>query len=208
MNASSQKSAIRVAVCVAHGCEEMEVINIVDVLRRANFYVVMASSDSEGALALKGSRNITFMADVRLADIADEEFDCVVLPGGLAGAECFRDSPLTVAFTEQHKHDGKLVAAICAAPVVVLQHHNLFPEALMTSHPSLWSHIPTKQLRHRRVTFDQNWNLLTSQGPGTSQEFALDMITLLAGKEAAAHVAEAMVVWPNMNYGQDSNYRK
>ncbi|PSW02086.1 protein deglycase YajL [Photobacterium lipolyticum] len=190
----------KVAVCIAPGTEEMEAINTIDILIRAGFDVTTASVASDGALIVEGSRGIKLVADVALVEVADEPFDCVVLPGGLGGAECFRDSPLLVEFVAQHKYDGKLIAAICAAPAVVLEHHKMFPTALMTSHPAFQHQIPDARLRVKRVVFDTNNNLLTSQGPGTSQEFALEIIVHLAGKEKAAEVAAPMVVWPNMHY--------
>ncbi|KLV05950.1 oxidative-stress-resistance chaperone [Photobacterium aquae] len=196
----STATPIRVAVCIAPGTEEMEAINTIDILLRAGFDVTTASADSNGELIVTGSRGIKLVADVALAKIADEQFDCVVLPGGLGGSECFRDSPLVIEFVKQHHFDGKLVAAICAAPALVFVHHQLFPKAIMTAHPAFHSHIPEQQLRVKRVVYDKNDNLLTSQGPGTSQEFALAIIAQLAGKPLAADVAEPMVMWPHMHF--------
>ncbi|WP_413110841.1 DJ-1 family glyoxalase III [Thaumasiovibrio sp. DFM-14] len=193
-------TTINVAICIAPGTEEMEAINAADMLIRAGFNVTLASVASDGALIMPGSRGIKLVADTRLVDIADNQYDAIVLPGGKAGAECFRDNPLLVEFITQHKYDGKLLAAICAAPALVLEHHNLYPEALMTCHPDFVDQIPADRWRTKRVFFDVNHNLLTSQGPGTSQEFALEIIVKLAGKAKAAEVAEAMIVWPNMNY--------
>lgn len=191
--------ALKVALCIAPGSEEMEVINTADILIRAEMELTIASAAEDGSLAVKGSRGITLTADCPLVDIADEPFDCVVLPGGLPGAEYLRDSTLVVEFVKQHKYDGKLVAAICAAPVIVLEHHGLYPEALMTAHPAFVERIPEDRRRAgRRVMFDVNNNLLTSQAPGTSQEFALEIITLLMGKSKTAEVAEPMVMWPSM----------
>ncbi|KHT64063.1 oxidative-stress-resistance chaperone [Photobacterium gaetbulicola] len=199
-NDSARQKTIRVAVCIAPGTEEMEAVTTIDMLVRAGFSVTTASVASDGALIMEGSRGIKLVADTALVNIADEPFDCVVLPGGLGGAECFRDSPLLVEFVKQHKYDGKLVAAICAAPALVLEHHQLYPDALMTSHPSFHDHIPAERLRTKRVVYDINNRLLTSQGPGTAMEFAFEIINHLAGKEKAAEVAEPMVVWPNMHY--------
>ncbi|MDO6497632.1 DJ-1 family glyoxalase III [Photobacterium sanguinicancri] len=193
-------STPKIAVCIAPGTEEMEAITAIDVLRRANFDVTIASVASDGALIVEGSRGIKLVADIALVEVADIEFDCVVLPGGLGGAECFRDSPLLVEFVNQHRYDGKLVAAICATPAVLLQHHNMYPEAYMTAHPALIDQISASKRKVKRVFFDTNHNLLTSQGPGTAQEFALDIVVQLAGKERAAEVAGPMVVWPNMHY--------
>ncbi|UTV27114.1 protein deglycase YajL [Photobacterium atrarenae] len=200
MTHEAQQRPIKVAVCIAPGSEEMEAVTTIDILIRAGFQVTIASVASDGALIMPGSRGIKLVADVALVAIADEPFDCVVLPGGAAGAECFRDSPLLIEFVDQHKHDGKLIAAICAAPAVVLEHHQLFPKALMTAHPAFIEQIPQDRRRSKRVVYDINHRLLTSQGPGTAQEFAFEIINHLAGKERAAEVAEPMVVWPNMHY--------
>ncbi|MEJ2764244.1 protein deglycase YajL [Photobacterium sp. MCCC 1A19761] len=200
MTHEEQQRPIKVAVCIAPGSEEMEAVTTIDILIRAGFQVTTASVASDGALIMAGSRGIKLVADVALVAIADEPFDCVVLPGGVAGAECFRDSPLLVEFVNQHKYDGKLVAAICAAPAVVLEHHNLFPNALMTAHPAFLEQIPEARRRSKRVVYDINHRLLTSQGPGTAQEFAFEIIGHLASKALAAEVAEPMVVWPNMHY--------
>lgn len=193
-------STPKVVVCIAPGTEEMEAITAIDILRRAEFDVTVASVASDGALIMEGSRGIKIGADIALVEIADEEFDCVVLPGGVGGAECFRDSPLLVEFVNQHRYDGKLVAAICAAPIVVLHYHNMFPEAFMTAHPAFIEQLAEEKRRHKRFYFDKIHNLLTSQGPGTAQEFAFEIINQLASKEKAAAVAEPMVVWPNMHY--------
>ncbi|WP_299015888.1 protein deglycase YajL [uncultured Photobacterium sp.] len=198
-NAQHQRP-VKVAVCIAPGSEEMEAITTIDILIRAGFEVTTASTASDGALIVEGSRGIKLVADVALVNIADEPFDCVVLPGGLGGAECFRDSPLLVEFVNQHKYDGKLIAAICAAPAVVLEHHQMFPTAIMTAHPAFLEQIPQDRRRTKRVVYDINNNLLTSQGPGTAMEFALDIISHLTSKEKAGEVAAPMVVWPNMHY--------
>ncbi|MCG6489428.1 DJ-1/PfpI family protein, partial [Vibrio parahaemolyticus] len=105
-----------------------------------------------------------------------------------------------VEIIKQQKYDGRLVAAICASPAVVLQHHDLFPGALMTCHPNFQDRIPQDLWRNRRVTFDVNNNLLTSQGPGTALEFAVEIIVQLSGKELAREVALPLVALPQLNY--------
>jgi len=110
------------------------------------------------------------------------------------------DSPILIEMLKQHMYEGKLVAAICAAPALVLQHHNLYPQAIMTCHPNFMSHIAEQNWRPKRVTYDVNHNLLTSQGPGTALEFAMEIIILLSGKQHARQVAEPMVTVPVLNY--------
>lgn len=99
----------------------------------------------------------------------------IVLPGGIKGAECFRDSPLLVATVRQTHNEGRLVAAICAAPALVLEHHQLFPVGNMTRFPSLKDKIAPNKWMDQRVVYDRRVNLVTSQGPGTSIDFALKL---------------------------------
>ncbi|ELC0659326.1 DJ-1/PfpI family protein [Vibrio fluvialis] len=190
----------RILVPIAPGTEEMEAVTIIDILVRAGYQVVVASADFDGKLTMTASRGVTLTAECKLVDVADDELDAVVLAGGVGGAENFRDSTLLVEIIKQQKYDGRLVAAICASPAVVLQHHDLFPGALMTCHPNFQDRIPQDLWRNRRVTFDVNNNLLTSQGPGTALEFAVEIIVQLSGKELAREVALPLVALPQLNY--------
>ncbi|WMN56020.1 DJ-1/PfpI family protein [Vibrio fluvialis] len=190
----------RILVPIAPGTEEMEAVTIIDILVRAGYQVVVASADFDGKLTMTASRGVTLTAECKLVDVADDEFDAVVLAGGVGGAENFRDSTLLVEIIKQQKYDGRLVAAICASPAVVLQHHDLFPGALMTCHPNFQDRIPQDLWRNRRVTFDVNNNLLTSQGPGTALEFAVEIIVQLSGKELAREVTLPLVALPQLNY--------
>ncbi|WP_159655140.1 DJ-1 family glyoxalase III [Vibrio atypicus] len=192
----------KVLIPIAPGTEEMEAVTIIDIMVRAGYDVVVASADFDGQLTMKGSRNITLTADCKLVDIADDEFDAVILPGGVGGAETFRDSTVLVEIVRQQMYESKLVAAICAAPALVLAHHNLYPEALMTCHPSFQQHIADKLWRVKRVTYDVNHNLLTSQGPGTALEFAIEIILNLSGKALAWEVAEPMITLPTLHYSK------
>lgn len=192
----------KVLVPIAPGSEEMEAVTIIDIMVRAGYDVVVASADFDGRLSFKASRGVTLTADCKLVDIADDEFDAVILPGGVQGAEVFRDSTVLVEIIRQQMYEGKLVAAICAAPALVLAHHNLYPDALMTCHPSFESHIEKKNWRVKRVTYDVNHRLLTSQGPGTALEFAIEIIINLSGKALAWQVAEPMVTLPTLHYAK------
>ncbi|WP_341663080.1 DJ-1 family glyoxalase III [Vibrio sp.] len=190
----------KVLVPIAPGTEEMEAITIIDMMVRAGYQAIIASADFEGQLTMKASRGVTLTAECKLVDIADDEFDAIVLPGGVGGSEVFRDSTLLVEIVRQQMYEGKLVAAICAAPALVLAHHNLYPDAIMTCHPSFESHIGKEKWRAKRVTYDVNHNLLTSQGPGTALEFAMEIIINLSGKKHAWTVAEPMITLPTLHY--------
>ncbi len=192
--------SVKVLVPIAPGTEEMEAITIIDIFVRAGYKVTVASADFEGNLTMKASRGVTLTADCRLVDVADDEFDVIALPGGVEGAENFRDSTLLTEMIKQQKYDGRWVAAICAAPAIVLQSHHIYPDALMTCHPSFQSHIPEKNWRPKRVTIDITHKLLTSQGPGTALELAMEIVILLSGKAHAWSIAEPMVTLPTLHY--------
>jgi len=190
----------RILVPIAPGTEEMEAVTIIDIMIRAGYDVTIASTDFSGNLDVIASRGVILKAHERLIDIADEQFDVIVLPGGIKGSENFRDNELLVEMIKQQKYDGRLVAAICAAPAVVLQHHHIYPNAMMTCHPSCRHTISDNRWRNKRVTYDTNEKLLTSQGPGTALEFAMEIVILLSGKKFAWSIAEPMVTNPTLNY--------
>ncbi|WP_205954963.1 protein deglycase YajL [Pantoea stewartii] len=187
-----------VLVCLAHGSEETEAVTTLDLLVRGGIKTVTASVESDGCREIVCSRGVRLLADVPLVEVADNAYDAIVLPGGLKGAETFRDSPLLVETVRQFHLSGRIVAAICAAPGTVLVPHNLFPVGNMTGFPGLKSTIPEEKWMERRVVWDPRVNLLTSQGPGTAMDFALKLIDLLAGSDKARVVAAQLVLAPGI----------
>ncbi|REF27099.1 4-methyl-5(b-hydroxyethyl)-thiazole monophosphate biosynthesis [Xenorhabdus cabanillasii] len=190
-------------VCLAHGSEEIEAVTTIDLLVRAGIKVTIASAATDGALTLTCSRGVKIVADTPLIDVVDEDFDAVILPGGIKGAECFRDSLLVVEKIRTAQSQGKIIAAICASPAVVLEYHQLFPIGNMTGYPSMKDKIAPEKWIDRRVYFDERVNLLTSQGPATAFDFALRLIELLKGKDKAAEVAAQLVLPPGVNNYQN-----
>lgn len=191
----------RALVCLAPGTEETEAVTTIDLLVRGGISVTTASVASDGDLTITCSRGVKLLADAPLVEVADGEFDIIVLPGGLKGAECFRDSPLLVETVRQFHLSGRIVATICAAAGTVLVPHELFPMANMTGYPGLKETIPEAQWQDKRVVWDPRFNLLTSQGPGTSIDFSLKIIDLLVSREKAYEVASQLVMAPGIyNY--------
>lgn len=184
----------RALVCLAPGTEETEAVTTIDLLVRGGISVTTASVASDGCLTITCSRGVKLLADAPLVEVADGEFDIIVLPGGLKGAECFRDSPLLVETVRQFHLSGRIVAAICAAAGTVLVPHELFPVANMTGFPGLKETIPESQWQDKRIVWDPRVNLLTSQGPGTAIDFALKIIDLLVSREKAHEVSQQLVL--------------
>lgn len=179
--------AVNVLVPIADGIEEMEAITIIDVLRRAGVRVTVASV---GPLEVTASRGVKFVADKRIVDCAADLFDGIVLPGGLPGAEHLRDCKPLIEMLRAQKQRGGWCAAICASPAVVLAHHKLLDKRA-TCYPSMADRLPDKTAVHQRVVVDGR--CITSQGPGTALEFALELVRRLVGDDRAKQVAEAML---------------
>ncbi|HCK0176020.1 TPA: protein deglycase YajL [Escherichia coli] len=174
-------------VCLAPGSEETEAVTTIDLLVRGGIKVTTASVASDGNLAITCSRGVKLLADAPLVEVA-------VLPGGIKGAECFRDSTLLIETVKQFHRSGRIVAAICATPATVLVPHDIFPIGNMTGFPTLKDKIPAEQWQDKRVVWDARVKLLTSQGPGTAIDFGLKIIDLLVGREKAHEVASQLVM--------------
>jgi 4-methyl-5(b-hydroxyethyl)-thiazole monophosphate biosynthesis len=172
----------------------MEAVTTIDLLVRGGIKVTTASVASDGELAITCSRGVKLLADTPLVKVADGDFDIIILPGGLKGAECFRDSPLLVETVKQFHRSGRIVATICAAAGTVLAPHDIFPIGNMTGFPALKDTIPEAQWQDKRVVWDPRVNLLTSQGPGTSIDFGLKIIDLLVSREKAYEVATQLII--------------
>jgi len=176
----------KVLVAIADGTEELEAVTIIDVLRRAEAEVTVASV---GAQQVTASRGVNLVADAVISDCVGKVYDLIVLPGGMPGAEHLRDSSELTEILKDQASTGRLYAAICASPAVVLKHHNLLGNKKATCYPSLLSDLDNAQ--QEKVVVDGN--CITSQGPATALEFSLKLVVLLFGQQKADEVARAML---------------
>ena len=176
-------------VPIADGTEEIEAVCIIDVLRRAGVFVTVASVDQ---LQVSASRGTKLVADRPIGDCVDETYDLVALPGGMPGAEHVRDSRDLETILKRQRREGRLYAAICAAPVVVLQHHGLLAGRRATCHPDFADQLHDAAEVENRVVVDGP--CVTSRGPGTALEFALKLVELLYDEQKAQGIAERMLV--------------
>lgn len=179
----------KVLVAVANGVEDIEAISVVDVLRRAGAEVVIASVQK---LQITTAHGIKLIADKLVSDCMADDFDLIVVPGGLPGAEYLRDSKELITLLKKQKTAGKWFAAICASPVMVLQHHGLLDGVKATCYPALLMQLKTKDAALQKVVVDGN--CVTSQGPGTAMLFAVKLVELLFGKEKADALARSLLI--------------
>ena len=184
----------KVLVPIADSSEEIETACITDVLVRAGIEVTVASVMPEGRLQVKMARGLNVVADVPIADCAGQDFDAIACPGGMPGAQHLHDSAVLTELLKSQASKGKIVAAVCASPAVVLAPHGLLPsEGEVTSFPApKFKEIIGSRWSETRAVV--NGNVITSQGPGTSLEFALKIVEALCGAEAAAKVEEGLLL--------------
>ncbi|MEE1673876.1 DJ-1/PfpI family protein [Agarivorans aestuarii] len=183
----------KVMVAIASGSEEIEAVSIIDVLRRAEITVDVVSIEADMSLEIVASRGVKLVADLHISDIDPADYQMLVLPGGVPGSEAFRDCESLINILKQRKAKQWL-AAICAAPAIVLAEHQLLGDADVTCHPGFQQQLPQSQLSEERVVVDQAHRLITSQGPGTAIEFSLALIAQLKDQESAELVAAPMVL--------------
>jgi len=168
-----------VLIPLAQGCEELEAVTIVDLLRRAGIEVVTAGLTHE---PIKASRGTTIIADSLLSDVIDHDYDMVVLPGGLPGADHLNASEQLHQLLQKMNSDGKWLAAICAAPKVFAK-AGLLNGKKATSFPGSLEGYDLSEVEYLEDAVVIDGNMITSRGPGTAMDFTLTLIELLEGKE-------------------------
>lgn len=162
------------AVLLADGFEEIEAVTIIDVLRRAGIEVhVVATNDRDEA---SGDHGIVVAADMRLADLKDH--DAIILPGGYPGAASLRDNDAVIALIREADAAGKLVAAMCAAPIA-LGRAGVLAGRTYTCYPGVEQQIPDGTPVTDVVVVDGH--VITSRGPGTALAFAYALVDALGG---------------------------
>jgi 4-methyl-5(b-hydroxyethyl)-thiazole monophosphate biosynthesis len=194
LHSMSPGDAKQVLVPIADGSEEIETTCITDTLTRFGAKVTIASVKADGNLLCTMSRGIKVQADTTIAQaVQQQEWDLIVLPGGMPGAEHLRDCEALIELLLKQKKAGKLYGAICAAPAVALA-----PKGLIDSKQSSTCY-PAPKFREKLANPSEEAvvvadNLTTSQGPGTALQFALQLGEQLYGKEARAKIAKEMLV--------------
>lgn len=179
----------KILVPLADGFEEIEFTTIVDVLRRADLDVTVASL-APGAV--RGAHGIRIEPDACLADLDTRAFTMVVLPGGQPGTRNLAADERVLGIVRRLAREQRLVAAICAAPVV-LHAAGVLTGVEVTAHPSVHDRLAGAVLvKDRRVV--RSGCVFTSQGAGTALEFALALVAELKGPAQAHELATAMRV--------------
>lgn len=173
-----------VLVPLAEGCEELEAVTIVDLLRRAGIEVVTAGLK---AGPVRASRGVVLVPDTDLDSALQGSYDMVVLPGGMPGAEHLEQDARLRALLQRMAAEGRYTAAICAAPKV-LAAAGLLEGRRATSFPGFLDATAVAGLEYVEAPVVKDGRLITSRGPGTAMDFALALIEELAGPERRTEV--------------------
>ncbi|MBM3975832.1 MAG: DJ-1/PfpI family protein [Planctomycetes bacterium] len=181
----------RVLIPLADGFEEIEAVAIIDTLRRAGVTVVTAALRADPLRVVHGAHGIDLVADTELG-AQTGDFDALVLPGGMPGTKHLADDPRVLALVREMQRAGKHVAAICAAPSVLAK-AGVLEGVAATSYPGFQDKLAGARVeRGSRVVVAGR--IVTSQGPGTALEFALELVRLLVGSDKSAELERAMIV--------------
>jgi 4-methyl-5(b-hydroxyethyl)-thiazole monophosphate biosynthesis len=179
----------RVLIPLAQGCEELEAVTIIDLLRRAEIEVVTAGLDDE---PIRGSRGTVLLPDTTLDAVMEEAFDMMVLPGGLPGSEHLDRDPRVHELLRRLNASGSFTAAICAAPKV-LANAGLLDGKSATSYPGVVTMDKYPQVNVLGSAVVTDGKVITSRGAGTAMDFALQLIESLSGRAQRDQVEAALV---------------
>ena len=181
----------KVALFIENGSEELEFIAPLDIMRRANLEVDLISANNEDFIT--SSHNVKIIADKKINEVNNIlDYDAIVIPGGMPGSTLLRDNKKIIEFYQKMYNSGKLVAAICAAPIV-LSAAGITDDKEVTSYPGFDKEINYKNYNSEKaVVVDKN--VITAQGPAVAILFGYEIVNYLLQDNTAEDVKQAMLV--------------
>ena len=179
---------MRALIPVANGTEDIEAVTLIDVLRRAQVEVIVASIEHDLTVIMAKGCKLT--ADTALNDVKRETFDLIAVPGGSAGAAALAKNKALIERLKQNRSNRRWYAAICAAPAMVLTAHDLLEGKRATCYPAFKNQLP----RYVEAPVVVDGHCITAQSAGAATAFALKLVEEILGEEKARNVAEQMLV--------------
>ena len=178
----------KVLIPLADGFEDVEAITAIDVLRRGGVEVVTASISGE--LSVRSAHGVRIQADALFADVASDSYEAMLLPGGGEGTERLRACGPVIERLRRQKEENRLICAICAAPLVLLEAGVLEEDQHLTCYPTCALEFENAA---KDVPVVADGMLVTGEAPGSSLLFALVVLQTLEGDQVAHKVARGMV---------------
>lgn len=165
---------MKVLVFLAEGFEEVEALTVVDFLRRADIEVDTVSISEK---TVKGAHDIIVTADMLLEEVKSVgTYHAVVIPGGIPGATNLRDNDRVIEIVKSMNEDDKLLAAICAGPIV-LEKAGVLDGRDVTSYPDFEGEF--QDCHYIEASIVKDGNIITGRGPALAADFAIEIIAYL-----------------------------
>lgn len=179
----------KVLIPLAQGCEELEAVTLINILRRAKINVVTAGLDDHPVEAARGT---ILLPDTTLDAALADTYDMVVLPGGAVGTENLCKDSRIAGLLKKMAEAGKFIGAICAAPRVLAQ-CGLLNGKRATAYPGMLDPAAFPDVTISDAAIEDEGLIMTSRGPGTALDFALAIVEKLTTEETRKTVEEALV---------------
>lgn len=181
----------KIALFIENGSEELEFVAPLDIMRRAGINVDLISANENKQI--KTSHNLNVKTDKTINDIENIlDYDGIIIPGGLPGSEYLKNNNKIIDFYKKMHANNKLVAAICAAPIV-LNEADITKDKNITCYPGFENQIQCKKYdRNKAIVVDKN--VITAQGPAVAILFGLEIVKYLLGEEESSKISNAMLV--------------
>lgn len=174
---------------IATGFEEIEAITTVDMLRRAGVEVMTVCVDGDSDNTVEGAHGIAVKADISIDEIAFENMEGIILPGGMPGTVNLEMSEGVMKALDYCAENDLYIFAICAAPQI-LGHKGLLNGKNATCYPGFEAELKGAVLSNLPAVKDGK--VITSKGPGATVDFAAAIITELKGEKTACELKESM----------------
>ena len=181
----------KVALFIENGSEELEFIAPLDIMRRANLEVdLIAANDKDFIIS---SHNVKIATDKKISEINNIlDYDAIVIPGGIPGATNLQDNNKIISFFKEMHANNKLVAAICAAPIV-LNTAGIINDADFTCYPGFEKQINSSNYNSTQAVVLNN-NVITAQGPAVAMLFGFEIVKYLLDENTAKQISDAMLM--------------
>ncbi len=181
----------KIVMLFAPGFEEAEAVITADVLRRLDFDLQLISADNTDSVT--GAHRMTLRMDGRLAELRPEEVSAAILPGGMPGSTNLRANPAVIALLQQVHNHGGIVAAICAAPIVLAK-AGLLEHCRFTAYPGFEDEFGARKPTGNPT--ERGDRIVTGRGPGAAFAFAAEIAAALGKGEEADQLFKGMLVNP------------
>lgn len=179
----------KVYVFLADGFEDIEALIPVDVLRRGGVEVVTVSTVEDSQIATS-AHGVQVVADAMIDECTFDDADLLLLPGGMPGASnLYECDAVRQALLNQHRQQ-KRIAAICAAPAVVLAQTGVLDGRRATCYPGFEQLLTKAEYTADLVTVDGH--VTTAEGPAAALPFAYELLSQLVDAQTSRQVAEGM----------------